>query len=198
MPPRLAAAAVLVLASLCARAQGTDANLQNLLNALTTGSDVTLVTPLTNGMLQVTSFNPGGRLSAAEAAGAMSRARSQLQALGEPEPSAEEIARMLAGGPIRLPTGLIQAVGILPSSGHAALIQSQVVLAGTPLPPGAYTGSAAAGGTTPPAPRELALQQLAAIGIINPTEDQIRTALLGGPIQTRNGVYELPGVVNRY
>jgi hypothetical protein len=56
--------------------------------------------------------------------------------------------------------------------------------------------SAAAGGsaTAPVAAREMALQQLAALGIINPSEDQIRTALVGGTITTLNGVYQLPGI----
>jgi hypothetical protein len=134
MLPRLAAAAGLVLASLSAQAQSTDPNLQILLNSLTSGNAVTLVTPLADGRLQVTRFAPGVRMSAIEAAGAIDRARSQLQALGEPAPTAEETARALAGGPISLPTGRIHALGILPASGYGAAIQSQVVEAGTPLP----------------------------------------------------------------
>src|SRR6185503_17602364 len=117
------------------------------------------------GMLQVTSFNPGARMSAVDAMAAINRARTQLQALGEPQPSAEELARMLAGGPINLPGGRIQAAGILPASGHPASIRSQVVAAGTPLPTGAapapYATGAATGGSAPVAARELALQQLA-------------------------------------
>jgi hypothetical protein len=196
MLPRLAAAAGLVLASLSAQAQSTDPNLQILLNSLTSGNAVTLVTPLADGRLQVTRFAPGVRMSAIEAAGAIDRARSQLQALGEPAPTAEETARALAGGPISLPTGRIHALGILPASGYGAAIQSQVVAAGTPLPAGAYASvSAAAGGSAPLAEREQALQQLAALGILNPSEDQVRAALIGGPITTLNGVYELPGIL---
>jgi hypothetical protein len=45
--------------------------------------------------------------------------------------------------------------------------------------------------------REAALQQLAAIGIINPSEDQIRTAMVGGTITTVNGVVQLPGLLPR-
>ena len=206
MLPRATLAAVLVCSALFARAQTADPNVQNLLAALTNGTDVTMVTPLTSGMLQVTSFSPGNRMSAIDAMAAVNRARSQLQALGEPQPTAEEIARMLAGGPIELPSGRIQAVGILPASGQPAAIRSQIVAGGTPLPPGAsYTAgssyapgaSAAAGGTAPPLARELALQQLAGIGIINPSEDQIRTATIGGTITTVNGVVQLPGVLAR-
>jgi hypothetical protein len=195
MLPRATLAAVLACCALFARAQTNDPNLQNLLAALTSGNDVTLVTPLTSGMLQVTSFSPGARMSAPDAMAAINRARTQLQALGEPQPTAEEIARMLAGGPINLPGGPIRAVGILPASGQPASIRSQVVAAGTPLPAG--TPSAAAGGSAPASARELALQQLAGIGIINPSEDQIRTAIVGGTVTTVNGVVQLPGVLAR-
>lgn len=183
----------------------SDPNLQNLLTALTTGSDATLVTPLRSGMVQVTSFQPGGRLAAPEAAALIDRARAQLQQLGEPQPTAEQVARMLAGGPIDVPSGRIHATGLLPGAGRPAAIRSQVVAAGTPLPSTGTPGvsSAAAGGSgpgsssTPAVARELALQQLAALGIINPSEEQIRTALIGGTIMTLNGVYELPGILAR-
>ena len=61
-------------------------------------------------------------------------------------------------------------------------------------------GQSAAGGSAPALPvpaREQAIRELAAIGIINPSEDQIRTALVGGSINTVNGVYQLPGVLPR-
>lgn len=192
MLPRATLAAVLACSALLVRAQSTDPNLQNLLAGLTSGTEVTLVTPLTSGMLQVTSFNPGARMSAVDAMAAINRARSQLQALGEPQPSTEEIARMLAGGPINLPGGRIQAAGILPARGQQASIRSQVVAAGTPLP-----ATSAAGGSAPVAARELALQQLASVGIINPSEDELRTAMVGGTINTVNGVVQLPGVLAR-
>src|SRR5258705_12631278 len=96
-------AACLALANSLAHAQAPDPNLQKLLAALVTGSETTLVTPLRSGMLQVTSFQPGTRLTPTEANMLVSQARDSLQALGEPQPTAEEIARMLAGGPIELP-----------------------------------------------------------------------------------------------
>jgi hypothetical protein len=198
---RLLVACSLALGAPLAGAQAPDANLQNLLSALTTGRETTLVTPLRSGMLQVTTFRPGTRLNVAEANMMVNQARDSLQALGEPQPTAEEIARMLAGGPIELPGGRIQTAGMLPSAGWPATIRSQIVAAGTPLPnTGAATSSA--GGSAPAssnllAAREMALQQLAALGIINPSEDQIRTALIGGTITTVNGVYELPGILTR-
>jgi len=197
MLPRATLAAVLACSALLARAQSTDPNLQNLLAGLTSGNEVTLITPLTSGMLQVTSFNPGTRLSAVDAMAAINRARMQLQALGEPQPTAEEVARMLAGGPIDLPSGRIQAPGSLPASGRPATIQSQVVAAGTAPPAGAAPATSAAGGSAPAPARELAIQQLAGLGIINPSEDQIRTAIVGGTVTTVNGVVQLPGVLAR-
>src|SRR2546423_15393462 len=169
MVPRASLAAVLACSALIARSQTADPNLQNLLGALTNGTEVTMVTPLTSGMLQVTSFNPGNGMSGIDAMAAVNRARSQLQALGEPQPTAEEIARMLAGGPIDLPGGRIQALGILPASGQAAAIRSQVVAGGTPLPPGAsYTSGASPSPrrTPPPSAPALAPPQLARLGIL--------------------------------
>lgn len=192
MLPRLVVAAALALGAATAQSQ-VDPNLQNLLTGLTSGAPVMLVTPLMNGMQQVTSFQPGIRLSPADANAMVERARGELRVYGELQPSAEEIARMLAGGPIEVPGGRIQAPGILVVSGYPASIRSQIVAAGTPV-----TGpSAAAGGSAPAAPvaaREMALQQLAALGILNPSEDQIRTAMFGGTITTLNGIYQLPAL----
>src|SRR4051794_41534365 len=94
MLPRATLAAVLACSALLARAQSTDPNLQNLLAGLTSGNEETLITPLTSGMLQGTSFNPGTRLSAVEAIAAINRARTQLDAHGEPEPRDEVISRI--------------------------------------------------------------------------------------------------------
>lgn len=199
MAPRLLAAC-LALAFSLAHAQSPDPNLQNLLSALTTGSETLLVTPLRSGQFQVTSFNPGGRLSPTDANMVINQARDQLQSLGEPQPTAEEIARILAGGPIDLPSGRVHAAGMLPAAGRPASIRSQVVAAGTPLPsagPSSAAGGSAPASSTVAAAREQALQQLAALGIINPSEDQIRTALVGGTITTVNGVHELPGILSR-
>jgi hypothetical protein len=195
MALRLLPAGLLLVACLAhgqTAAQAPDSNLQSLLTALTTGSPTTLVTPLRSGMLQVTTFQPGTRMDAAQANQLINQARDSLQALGEREPTPEEIVRMLAGGPIDLPGGRIQTAGMLPSAGFQATIRSQVVAAGTPIP-----GTAAAGGTAPVAARELAIQQLAAIGIINPSEQQISTALVGGTVTTVNGPYELRGILTR-
>ena len=186
----------LLLAACLAQAQAPDPNLQNLLSALTTGRETTLVTPLRSGMLQVTLFQPGTRLDPTQASQLLNQARDSLRALGELQPTAEEIARMLAGGPIELPSGLIHTAGMLPSAGWPATIRSQVVAAGTPLP--SYgPATSASGGTAPVAAREIAIRELAELGIINPSEQQIRTALVGGTLTTINGAVELPGILTR-
>jgi hypothetical protein len=197
MLPRLLAAAVLALGALGAQAQYADPNLQNLLSALMNGGEATLLTPTTNGMLQVSSFRSPVRMNAVDAAAYFDRARDQLSMLGVTTPSAEQVARALAGGPIDVPTGRFTMPGLLPQNGIAATLVSQLVVSGTPV---AGYGSAAAGGSAPgaaPAAREAAIRTLASIGIINPSEEQIRLALVGGTITTVNGVYQLPGILPR-
>jgi hypothetical protein len=197
MLARLLAAAVVALGVSSAHAQYADPNLQNLLAGLINGGEVRLITPLTTGMLQVTNFRVPVRMTAAEAAAYVDRARQELWTLGVAQPSAEQIARMLAGGPLETPAGRFTMPGLLNLSGIQATLVSQIVNAGTPL---SGYGSAAAGGSAPAAPaqeREAALRELAALGIINPSEDQIRTALVGGTITTVNGVVRLPGLLPR-
>ena len=205
MLARLLAAAVVALGVSSAHAQYADPNLQNLLAGLMNGGEVTLTTPLTTGMLQVTSFRPSVRLDAAETAAYVDRAREELAALGVAQPSAEQIARMLAGGPLDVTMGRVWAQGLLSVAGIPASITSQIVTAGSPVTSAVTSavpgyGSAAAGGSAPAAPvqtREAALRELAALGIHNPSEDQIRTALVGGTLTTINGVYQLPGLLPR-
>jgi len=189
MSPRHAFVAALLLVASVSRAQGVDLNLQNLLAGLETGTEVQLVTPLASGMLQVTSFRPSTRMPAADAQAYIERARRELTLLGEPQPSAEQIARMLAGGPIDVPAGRIHPRGLLTAAGIPAFITSQLVQRNA-----AVGGSAPAYGTAALPLREQALQQLAAIGILNPTDDQIRTAIVGGTLTTVNGPQVLPGI----
>jgi hypothetical protein len=200
MAPRYVLAAILALALASASAQVADVNLQNLLAALTQGAEVTMYTPLANGMLQVTSFKPPTRMTQAEAAAAVENARQNLATLGIENPSADQFARALVGGPINAPGGPAQLPAVLPVTGQPASVRSQVVYANAlpqiAAPSAAAGGSAPAAARTPitPQEREAALQQLAAIGIINPSEEQIRTAILGGTLSTVNGIYPLPGI----
>lgn len=193
MAPRLLVLPLLA-AACAAHAQTPTENLQKLQSSLTTGSETTLVTPLRSGMLQVTTFQPGTRLTSEQAAQMVKQARDSLRALGEPQPTAEEIARMLAGGPIELPSGRIQTAGMLRAAGWPAAIESQVVLATAPVP---ATSAAAGGSAATNSAREQAIRALADLGIINPSEDEIRTALIGGTINTVNGPEQLPGILTR-
>jgi hypothetical protein len=145
MSPRLLLSAVLALAALAARAQYVDPNLQNLLAGLTSGNAVTLITPLTTGMLQVTSFRSPARMSAADAAAYVDRARGELARLGSMTATAEEIARMLAGGLLDTPTGRYTLPGLLNVYGVPATLASQIVAPGAPT--ASSGGNAAAGGT---------------------------------------------------
>src|SRR6476659_7092667 len=116
MLPRVLVAAMLALSAFGARAQYADPNLQNLLSALVNGGEAMLVTPLTTGMLQVTSFRSPARMRAADAAAYVDRAREQLSLLGATQPTAEQLARGLAGGPIEVPAGRFTMPGLLPQT----------------------------------------------------------------------------------
>ena len=189
MSPWLVFVAALALVAGIARAQGVDANLQNLLAGLENGTEVRLVTPRASGLLQVTSFRPSTRLPVPEAEAYVERARRELTLLGEAQPTAEQIARMLAGGPIDVPAGRVHPRGLLTAAGAPVAITSQIVSQN------AAAGGSAPAYSTPALPvREQALQQLAGIGILNPTEDQIRTAIVGGTLVTVNGPQVLPGI----
>lgn len=195
---RISRCVALALAALASQAWAqADANLQNLFIALTQGVEATLVTPLPNGLAEVTSFTPPVKLSAAEAAGAIERARQQLAALGVPQPSGQQLAVALVGGTVDIPTGRTQLGGVLPVDANRGVIRTQVVAAGA-LPQGQVPGAAGAALTHAEVAQalQLATQQLALHGIVNPTADQIRIAMFGGTLTPPSGPpVVLPGVV---
>src|SRR5438128_10350498 len=110
-------AAGLTLALAAAHAQSTDTNLQNLLAGLVNGAEVTMLTPLANGMVQVTSFKPPRPLPEAEAYAAIESARQHLAAVGIENPTADQFARALVGGPIATRDGPVDLPGVLPVGG---------------------------------------------------------------------------------
>jgi hypothetical protein len=174
-----------------------DINLQSLFAGLTQGTEVTLVTPLANGMAEVTSFTPPGRFSAADAAGALERARQQLAALGVAQPSGQQLAVALVGGTVDIPAGRTQLGGVLPPGTQRPAIRSQLVAAGA-LPQGQVPGAGGAALTHAEVAQalQLATQQLALHGIVNPTAEQIRIAMFGGTLTPPAGpMVLLPGVV---
>lgn len=174
-----------------------DVNLQGLFAALTQGTEATLVTPLANGMAEVTSFSPPGRFSAADAAGALERARQQLAALGVAQPSGQQLAIALVGGTVDIPAGRTQLGGVLPPGTQRPAIRSQLVAAGA-LAQGQVPGAGGAALTHAEVAQalQLATQQLALHGIVNPTAEQIRIAMFGGTLTPPSGpTVLLPGVV---
>ena len=146
---------LLALASAPALAQQqVDANFQALLNALTQGTQVALLTPLADGTVQVTSFVAPGQRSAADAAFLIEQARVTLQNFGVTQPTGQQFAAALAGGVIDVPTGRTQVFGVLPRGTPGVAVSSQVVnAAGLPTIVGVSPGGVtASGGTAPPTP----------------------------------------------
>ena len=147
MPWRIALAVFCALHLHGALAQPVDANLRNLLAALSAGTEVVMVTPLANGLLEVTRFRPPLALPEPQAEAAVAVAREQLRMLDIPNPTADQLARALAGGTIELRDGPAKLPGVLPTTGLPATVTSGIVLAnGMPLV--AAPGAAAAGASS--------------------------------------------------
>jgi hypothetical protein len=196
MPRAIAALLAAALLSGNAFAQSGN-NLQTLFVGLTQGTEVTLVTPLANGMTEVTSFRPPARLGGAEAAGALELARQQLAALGVAQPTGQQLAVALVGGTLDVPSGRTQLGGVLPQGPSQGSIRTQVIAAGA-LPQGQLPGAAGTALTHAEVAQalQLATQQLAMHGIANPTAEQIRVAMFGGTIVPPSGpAIVMPGVV---
>jgi hypothetical protein len=153
MPLRLVLAVVAALVAHRAAAQPADATMQNLLAGLTRGSEVTLYTPLVNGMLQVTRFRAPIAVPRPQAEAAVAIARQHLRMLDIPYPTAYQLARALVGGTIETRDGPQALPGVLPQSGAPPIVTTEVVLAnGQPPVPasGSVAASAAGGGSAPP------------------------------------------------
>ena len=157
----------LALVSTPAFAQQVDANLQALLNALMSGTQVALLSPLANGSVEVTNGIAPGQRSAADAAQLIERARLDLANLGVTKPTGQQLATALAGGTVDVPTGRTRLAGALPAGTSGVALSSQVVGAGSlptvigVSPAGVTSGQAAAGGTAPPPNGGLAGQMTA-------------------------------------
>jgi hypothetical protein len=120
---------------------GSQANFQNLVNGLATGSPVTLVTVGTDGSQQIVTFTPNvGPMSATDIARTLESARQQLIANGIASPSAQQLGAVLLGGLLPTPLGGTNVTGLLPGGSPAALLQNTL----TPL----TAPNAAVGGTS--------------------------------------------------
>jgi hypothetical protein len=195
------AAFTLAAFALPAAAQ-VDSSFHNLLAGLTQGGEVTLVTPLTDGTTEVTSFYPPGPMSAADAAAAIERARQALASFGIEQPTGAQLAAALVGGTLNVPSGSTRLAGVLPPGPRAGSFAAQIVGAQS-LPevvPQAGTGASAAAGASAPssATIQLANDQLAQLGIAQPTPEQVRAAIEGGTVITPSGAsVTLPGLLPR-
>ena len=159
MPARIALFLIALLALRGAFAQAesdtgaqSNANLQNLLAALANGTEVVLYTPLADGMLQITRFQPPIRVPRPQGEAAVAIARQHLRLLDIPSPTAEQFAKALVGGMIDTPDGPVQLPAVLPTTGVPAVVMSQLVLPnGLPevSPP---VAAAASGATSAPQP----------------------------------------------
>lgn len=99
---------------------GGKSNADALVNGLSTGSTIVLVTR-SNNTRSLAGFTPQGPLSADEIAAALSAARSTLSGMGIRQPTADQIQAALIGGEIALPNG------------RTRLVQGAVVLRESPL-----------------------------------------------------------------
>jgi hypothetical protein len=197
--------------------QVVDPNFQALLNALMQGTPVTLLTPLPDGTIQVTSFTAPGQRSATDAAALIQRASTNLANFGVTQPTGQQLAAALAGGPLTVPSGSTAIASVVPG----ATMQTQVVNAANlptvvaPSPAGVTPGQAVAGGSaassaSPPngglagltsaQPTQallLAQSQLASLGISQPTPQQVAAMLNGGTVTTPAGTpLVLPGLLS--
>lgn len=180
--------ALLALAAFAGNAAAQlDANLQNLLTSLTQGTEATLVSPLADGQVLVTSFTPPVRLTPFDAMTVLERARGLFASLGVAQPTGEQLAIALIGGTVDVPTGRLALMRMLPAGGTTVPLRSQTMAASDV----AARNPLATGNTQALA---LAAQQLAQVGIANPTPQQLQTALTGGVIALPNGAFlTLPG-----
>jgi hypothetical protein len=199
--------AFLALAALSSSANAQlESNFQNLLTGLTQGLEVTLLTPLSDGTVEVTNFFPPGRMTVASAAASIEQARATLASFGIEEPTGAQLAAALVGGTLYVPSGSTRLAGVLPPGQRPGSFTAQIVAAGAlpqvapPAGDAAIGGSAAAGASAPPSGMaiQLANQRLAELGITQPTPDQVRAMLEGGTVMTPSGQsLTLPGLLTR-
>jgi hypothetical protein len=146
MRPR-AALALACLFYLPATFAQVEAGLQNLLAGLTQGTEVVLYTPLANGLIEVTRFQPPLALPRPQAEAALAIAREHLRLLAIEYPTPDQLATALVGGAIPNRDGPQQLPGVLPTTGRPARVTRELVLAnGAPIVPA--PASAAAGGSS--------------------------------------------------
>ncbi len=104
---------------------GSPENFYSLVVGLTEGKPARLAAPAAGGFSRVTTINAPARLSAADTAALLERARQNLEFLGVAQPTPEQISAALAGGLLVTPTGSTQVRGVLPQAARAQ-VRSQL------------------------------------------------------------------------
>lgn len=153
---------------------GSPLNFQSLVNGLSQGTPVQMVSVLPNGFTQLVTFTPAAPLAPADIAGVLERARQQLIGFGIGAPTAEQIAITLMGGTIPTALGGAQVPGVLGAS-TGTTPQS------TPSPAAQMQAAAAAGAT--------------AAGTGPAAQPAVTVQLIPAPAQTPPGVITAPGTV---
>ena len=188
---------------------GSTANFDSLVTGLTLGTPVTLTTVGADGVVQIVTFAPGTTMSPVDAARNLEIARQNLIARGVATPTAQQLAVALMGGSLTTVSGTSALTGVITNSSNNAAIQVRDELVFNPafgpavgtnlsnanlqalrtsLSQGTFTRnrgpmSALEVNQT----LQLAATLLAQQGILNPTPDQMRVALLGGTLSTGTG-----------
>src|SRR5688572_10706180 len=190
---------------------GSSGNLAALVGGMAQGTVVTLVTQGLDGQIQVATFTPPAAGGAPEIARALEAARTSLISRGIAAPSAQQIAVALMGGNLTTPAGAAQVDGVLTGTANFNAVQVRNDLAGFAgagatgaLPGIARSGNSVTlgsgaqaqtfsvpGATLSDAELQQSLfaaaQVLAQIGMLNPTPEQLRAALIGGSIPLAGG-----------
>jgi hypothetical protein len=162
---------------------GSGANFESLVNGLTFGIPVTLTTVGADGGVQIVTFLPATALTAADAARTLEAARQSLIARGIALPGAQQLAIALMGGTLATPSGSAQVTGVVSGTAGAG---GSVTFAPPGGPMSAFEANQAL---------QLASVLLAQQGILEPTPEQLRVALLGGNLGPEAGNVALQGVL---
>ena len=123
---------------------GGDANFQNLVNGLASGTAVTLSTLLPTGATQVVTFTPAGSMTVQQIAQTLENVRQSLITRGIATPSAQQLATAITGGALLTPSGPTQIGGVVSTTTSSDVQQQSpaVQIQNT-------FGQAAAGGSNP-------------------------------------------------
>ena len=199
---------VQLLAPQLAAFAGSSANLAALVNGLSQGIPVTLVTQTADGQFQIATFTPPALGSAVDVARALEAARSSLISRGIAAPTAQQIGVALMGGGLPTALGALQVAGVLTGTAgaNAVLVRNEgsaaVSRQGNSVTLGTGTQAQSfnvPGGTMTDAELQQALLNanllLAQLGVPNPTPQQLQTALVGGPLSVSGGTVTLQGLL---